>query len=220
MLTIGPIVVLGPGKAKCLHREPLCRSQLKNTALCLPSISKQNNGQLFQRNQTFPSLINGGCRNKKMKFRKNMQVISCSLESGQQSFPFNLIPAGSSWQLWALGTLVPLLLSFTTSKWGPFSKLKNEADNMLETAEQITDVVEDVAGKVEEIADQVGEQLPDGGKLRATLELVEDLAEGTAKNAHLAGDLIDKVQEIEDKMESLMDAVDTNDDKKPKDVQD
>ncbi|MBA0623767.1 hypothetical protein Godav_009209 [Gossypium davidsonii] len=122
-----------------------------------------------------------------------MQVISCSLESGQPSFPFNLIPAGSSWQLWALGTLVPLLLSFTTSKWGPFLKLKNEADNMLEAAEQITDVVEDVAGKVEEIADQVGEQLPDGGKLRATLELVEDLAEETAKNAHLAGDLIDKV---------------------------
>lgn len=53
-----------------------------------------------------------------------------------------------------------------------------------------------MAEKVEEIADQVGEQLPDGGKLRATLELVEDLAEETAKKAHLAGDLIDKVSNL------------------------
>ncbi|MBA0720818.1 hypothetical protein Golax_008420, partial [Gossypium laxum] len=200
MLTIGSIVVLGPDKAKCLHQEPLCRSQLKNTALCLPNISKQNNGQLFQRNQTFPSLINGGCRNKKMKYNLAfcfssylhmlllaVLIASLDFEKIQEKYASDQLQ-----QLWALGTLVPLLLSFTTSKWGPFLKLKNEADNMLEAAEQITDVVEDVAGKVEEIADQVGEQLPDGGKLRATLELVEDLAEETAKNAHLAGDLIDK----------------------------
>ncbi|MBA0566063.1 hypothetical protein Golob_010913, partial [Gossypium lobatum] len=200
MLTIGSIVVLGPGKAKCLHQEPLCRSQLKNTALCLPNISKQNNGQLFQRNQTFPSLISGGCRNKKMKynlafcFSSSLHMLllavliaSLDFEKIQEKYASDQLQ-----QLWALGTLVPLLLSFTTSKWGPFLKLKNEADNMLEAAEQITDVVEDVAGKVEEIADQLGEQLPDGGKLRATLELVEDLAEETAKDAHLAGDLIDK----------------------------
>ena len=50
-----------------------------------------------------------------------------------------------------------------------------------------------MAEKVEKIADEVGDQLPDGGKLQTTLELIEDLAEETAKNAHLAGDLIDKV---------------------------
>ncbi|MBA0659349.1 hypothetical protein Goklo_011496, partial [Gossypium klotzschianum] len=170
MLTIGSIVVLGPGKAKCLHQEPLCRSQLKNTTLCLPNISKQNNGQLFQRNQTFPSLINGGCRNKKMKYNLAfcfssylhmlmlaVLIASLDFEKIQEKYASDQLQ-----QLWALGTLVPLLLSFTTSKWGPFLKLKNEADNMLEAAEQITDVVED------------------------------DLAEETAKNAHLAGDLIDK----------------------------
>ncbi|PPS11623.1 hypothetical protein GOBAR_AA09047 [Gossypium barbadense] len=185
MLTIGPIVVLGPGKAKCLHREPLCRSQLKNTALCLPSISKQNNGQLFQRNQTFPSLINGGCRNKKMKISTEILTVQATVGSGNVSTTSPILHNKQ------MGAILKTEKHFIIFICGFICV--DEADNMLETAEQITDVVEDVAGKVEEIADQVGEQLPDGGKLRATLELVEDLAEGTAKNAHLAGDLIDKV---------------------------
>ncbi|KAE8666787.1 putative RNA-binding family protein [Hibiscus syriacus] len=125
-----------------------------------------------------------------------MQIVCCSLESGSglPPFPFNLLHSGSDWHLWALGTAIPLILSFTTSKWGPFLKLMNDAEKVLETAEHISDVVEEVAEKVEKIADEVGDQLPDGGKLRATLELVEDLAEETAKNAHLAGDLIDKAE--------------------------
>ncbi|XP_039041511.1 uncharacterized protein LOC120180201 isoform X2 [Hibiscus syriacus] len=211
LATTGSAVLLLPGKAKCLHQESLCRFQLK-TRLCLADISnsKQNNRQPFQRNQTFPSLDNGSYRNRKLK---NMQIVCCSLESGSglPPFPFNLLHSGSDWHLWALGTAIPLILSFTTSKWGPFLKLMNDAEKVLETAEHISDVVEEVAEKVEKIADEVGDQLPDGGKLRATLELVEDLAEETAKNAHLAGDLIDKVQEMEDKLESFMESVEEDD---------
>ncbi|GMI82813.1 hypothetical protein HRI_001950600 [Hibiscus trionum] len=218
----GSAVLILPGKSKCLHQESLRRFHLKNS-LCLASISKQNNGQLFQRNQTFPSLNNGGfglqsCRRNRC--RKNMQIVCSSLESGSGHlpFPFNLLHAGSDWQLWALGTAIPLILSFTTSKWGPLLKLKNDADKLLETAEHISDVVEEVAEKVEKIADEVGDQLPDGGKLHAALELVEDLAEETAKNARLAGDLIDKVQDMEDKLESFMESVEDKDNEKPKDV--
>ncbi|KAL4280466.1 hypothetical protein GQ457_03G033610 [Hibiscus cannabinus] len=209
LTTTRSALLLPPGNAKGLHQESLCRLQLKSS-LCLANISKQNNGQIFHRNQTFPLLNNGGFgllqgyRNRKMK---NMQMVCCSLESGHPPFPFNLLPAGSDWQLWALGTAIPLILSFTTSKWGPLLKLKNDADKFLETAEHISDVVEEVAEKVEKIADEMGNQLPDGGKLRATLDLVEDLAEETAKNAHLAGDLIDKVQEMEDKLETFMESV-------------
>ncbi|GMI90983.1 hypothetical protein HRI_002767600 [Hibiscus trionum] len=220
MLSTGSAVLLH-GKAKCLDEEALCRFQPRNTGFCLPKISIQNNGQLFQRNQTFTSLNNGGFglqsyRNRKMK---NMQIVRCSLDSGSghAPFPFNLLPpAGSDWQLWALGTAVPLILSFTAGKWGPLLKLKNDADKFLETAEHISDVVEEVAEKVEKIADEVGDQLPDGGKLQATLELVEDLAEETAKNAQLAGDLIDKVQEMEDKLETFMESVDDKDNKNSK----
>ncbi|KAE8725976.1 Detected protein of unknown function [Hibiscus syriacus] len=207
----GSAVLLLPGKAKWLHQESVRRFQLK-TSLCLTNISKQNNGQLFQRNQTFQSLNNGGFgvqstyRNRKLK---NMQMVCCSLEqgSGLPPFPFNLLHPRTDWHLWALGTAIPLILSFTTGKWGPLLELKNDADKVLETAEHISDVVEQVAEKVEKVADEVGDQLPDGGKLRASLELVEDLAQEAAKDAHLAGDLIDKVQEMEDKLESFMESV-------------
>ncbi|KAK8580379.1 hypothetical protein V6N13_143485 [Hibiscus sabdariffa] len=199
LTTTRSALLLLPGNAEGLHQESFCRFQLKSS-LCLANISKQNNGQIFH-NGSFGLL---SYRNRKMK---NMQMVCCSLESGHLPFPFNLLPAGSDWQLWALGTAIPLILSFTTSKWGPLLKLKNDADKFLETAEHISDVVEEVAEKVEKIADEMGDQLPDGGKLRATLELVEDLAEETAKNAHLAGDLIDKVQEMEDKLETFMESV-------------
>ncbi|XWS21457.1 hypothetical protein CRYUN_Cryun30bG0056400 [Craigia yunnanensis] len=221
MLTIGATVL--PFKAKCLHQESLRRFQpsaILKTGLFLANISKQKNEQLFQRNQTcLTSLSAGGLglqtnRNRKM----NNMVVCCSLEPGASPFPFNLFPGSNNWLLWALGMVISVCLSFTTSKWGPLLKLKNEADNILETAEHISDVVEEVAEKVEKIVDEVGDQLPDGGKLQAALEVVEDLAGETAKNAQLAGDLIDKVQEMEDKMESFMESVDAKGNEKPKEA--
>ncbi|XP_007018690.2 PREDICTED: uncharacterized protein LOC18592098 [Theobroma cacao] len=211
MLTTGSSTVL-PCKVKCLHQEySLCRSQpaILKTGLFL-AISSHKNEQLSLRNQTSPSPLGTGdlgIQTNGNGRKMNNMVVCCSLEPGPAPpFPFNLIPAGPNW-LWILGAIVSVLLSFTTSKWGPLLKLKNEADNMMEAAEHITDVVEEVAEKVEKIADEVGDQLPDGGKLQATLQLVEDLAEETAKNARRAGDLIDKVQEMEDKMEWYMESV-------------
>ncbi|XP_022766406.1 uncharacterized protein LOC111311296 [Durio zibethinus] len=211
MLSAGSTVF--PCKVKCLHQESLFRFQPA-------AISKQKHEQLFQRNQTLPlSVSTGGLGLQTNGIRKmNNMAVCCSLESGEPPFPFNLIPGSSNWQLWALGTVISVFLPFTTSKWGPLLKLKNDADNILEAAEHISDVVEEVAEKVEKIADEVGDQLPDGGKLKATLELVEDLAEETAKDAHLAGDLIDKVQEIEDKMESFMESVDAKGNEKHKEA--
>ncbi|XVF64838.1 hypothetical protein PTKIN_Ptkin09bG0198600 [Pterospermum kingtungense] len=223
MLTAGASVL--PSKVRCLHQESICRFQpapvLKSTGPFLANISKQNSTaeQLFQRNQTsLPSLNAGalGLQTNRSR-RMNNMVVCCNLESGTP-FPFNLFPGANSnnWPLWALGTVISVFLPFTTSKWGPLLKLKNDADKVLETAEQISDVVEEVAEKVEKIADDIGDQLPEGGKLKATLELVEDIAEQTAKEARLAGDLVDKVQDMEDKLESFMESVDAKGNEKPK----
>ncbi|XP_021284604.1 uncharacterized protein LOC110416825 [Herrania umbratica] len=213
MLTTGSSTVL-PCKVKCLHQEySLCRSQpaILKTGLFL-AISNQKDEQLSLRNQTSPSPLGTGglgIQTNRNSRKMNNMVVCCSLEPGPATpFPFNLIPAGTNWQFWILGVIISVLLPFTTSKWGPLLKLKNEADNMMEAAERITDVVEEVAEKVEKIADEVGDRLPEGGKLQATLQLVEDLAEETAENARRAGDLIDKVQEMEDKMESYMESLD------------
>ncbi|XVE95244.1 hypothetical protein REPUB_Repub02eG0079500 [Reevesia pubescens] len=214
MLTTGSSTVL-PFKVKCLHQESLCRFQpssaVLKTSLFL-AISKQKNEQLFHW-QTVKTDDLGlqTSRNRKM----NNLVVCSSLESGAPSFPFNLIPGSDNWPLWALGTAISVFLPFTTSKWGPLLKLKNDADNLLEAAEHISDVVEEMAEKVEKIADEVGDQLPEGGKLQATLQLVEDLADETAKNARLTGDLIDKVQEMEDKIEEYMESVDAKGNEKP-----
>lgn len=218
MLTTGASVI--PSKVKCLH-QPAEIAILK-TGPFLANISKQNStDQLFQRNQItwLPSLNTArglGLQANRSRKMNNM-VVCCGLESGTPPFPFNLLPADSkSWQLWALGTVISVFLPFTTSKWGPLLKLKNDADKMLVKAEQISDAVEEVAEKVEKIADEIGDQLPDGGKLQAALEMVEDLAEETAKEARLAGELIDKVQDMEDNLETIMESVDAKGNEKPK----
>lgn len=56
----------------------------------------------------------------------------------------------------------------------------------------MTDIVEEVADKVEQVAEEVAEHLPDG-KLKDAVTMVEHLAETAGKDAHLAGDIIDKV---------------------------
>ncbi|OMP01284.1 hypothetical protein COLO4_11997 [Corchorus olitorius] len=188
------------------------RFQPDQTGLVL-AISKHKNEQLSVRSQTLPSSLfisSGGLgiltndRNRKM----NKMSVRCSLDPGSAPpFPFNLIP-GSNWQLWVLGTIVSVVLPFTTSKWGPLLKIKNEAEKMLQTAEDIAEKVEEVAEKVEKMADELEEQLPKDGKLYAALEMVEDIAKETAKTAHRADDLIDKVQEMEEKVEDFMESVD------------
>ncbi|KAL9682771.1 hypothetical protein QQ045_014579 [Rhodiola kirilowii] len=90
------------------------------------------------------------------------------------------------------------------SKLGPLALLKYKLDTVVQTAEDIADVVEQVAEQVDKLAEEVSEHLPQGGKLRRTMEVIEDLAEETAKQAHLLGDVIDKVQEMEDNLEELI----------------
>ena len=64
---------------------------------------------------------------------------------------------------------------------------------VVDTVEAVAEVVENVAEKVEDIADEIGNNLPEGGTLRAAFDLVENVAKETAKDAHIVDEFIEKV---------------------------
>lgn len=64
---------------------------------------------------------------------------------------------------------------------------------VVESVENLAEIVEMVAEKVEEVADDIADKLPDGGKLKVAVRLVENVAKETAKDAHLVDQLMEKV---------------------------
>ncbi|KAI3412787.1 uncharacterized protein J3R85_016912 [Psidium guajava] len=119
-------------------------------------------------------------------------------------------PSPSSWKFWVLGVFVSMILPFWRNKWGPLWKLKNDVEAAVEKADHLTEFVEEVAEKVEHVAEEVTEHLPDG-KLKDAAALVEHWAETVDKDAHLAGDIIDKVEEVEKDVDSFMEPSNVND---------
>ncbi|CAA2956802.1 Hypothetical predicted protein [Olea europaea subsp. europaea] len=108
---------------------------------------------------------------------------------------------------WILGIILTIILPFGTNKWGPLSKLKNEVDTVVETIEQITEVVEKVAEVVDKVAEDIADDLPEGGRFRKAVVLIENVAEQTAKDAHLLEDIIHKVQGVEEDVESIVESL-------------
>ncbi|KAM7518546.1 hypothetical protein LguiB_017508 [Lonicera macranthoides] len=115
-------------------------------------------------------------------------------ESGSPSNPMRG-PRG-----WLLGTVLTIALPFTAHKWGPLPKWKKDIQLMVETVERITNKVESTAGKLHEVAEHIEESLPHG-KLRNAFDFIENTAEEIAKGANVAGDLIDKIQEVDEKVD-------------------
>ncbi|OWM79987.1 hypothetical protein CDL15_Pgr006291 [Punica granatum] len=128
---------------------------------------------------------------KKTALREQLDVVTRNSVDPAGHLPSGCSPG--SWKLWILGVVISVVLPFWKSKWGPLLKLKNEVETVVKVAENVTDVVEKVAEGVEKVAEDVAEMLPEGGKLRNAVELVEHVAEETAKDAHLVEGLIDKV---------------------------
>ncbi|KAG6624519.1 uncharacterized protein LOC122298645 [Carya illinoinensis] len=116
-------------------------------------------------------------------------------------------PSPGSWNVWIAGILASIILPFLGFKWGPLMKLKSEVDTVVQIAEDVTETIERVAEKVEDVAEEVADHLPAGGKLKDAAMFIENLARETAKDAHLVDEVIDKVQEIEDKVESFFEPV-------------
>ncbi|KAL8261492.1 hypothetical protein R6Q59_025541 [Mikania micrantha] len=115
--------------------------------------------------------------------------------------------SSGSWKNWVIGILMTFIIPSFTTKGGPIKVLIQKVDQIMDTAEQITEVVEAVADKVDKVAEELGDQLPEGTEIKRTLDFIEHVAERLEKDAQTAGDFIDKVQEMEDKIEEIMEPV-------------
>lgn len=81
--------------------------------------------------------------------------------------------------------------------------LTKEVDMAAETVEKIADTVGKVAAEVDKAAEEMAEALPEGG-LKKMVSFVEDLAEETTKDAQMVEDLMDKVEELDDKLDAIL----------------
>ncbi|KAM7518543.1 hypothetical protein LguiB_017505 [Lonicera macranthoides] len=120
----------------------------------------------------------------------------------------SIFPGGSdftsnSMMGWLLGMAMAVVVPFFTHKWGPLLKWTKNIESDLEIAENIVNSVESAAEKLHEVAETIEESLPQG-KLRNAFDLIENTAEEIAKGADIAGDLIDKIQEVEDKVDAFI----------------
>ncbi|KAF2299731.1 hypothetical protein GH714_002908 [Hevea brasiliensis] len=102
-------------------------------------------------------------------------------------------PSSGSWKMWILGMIITVIIPFWRNKWWPLLKLKDRVESVVETAEHVTEIVEKVAEEVEKVSEEVADHLPEGGKLKESVTFVENVAKETAKDAHLALEVIEKV---------------------------
>lgn len=138
--------------------------------------------------------------------RWNSMIVYANVEPPATPPP----PSGSSsgsWKNWVMGILMTFIVPLVTTKGGPIKALLLKVDQIMDTAEHISDVVEAVADRVDKVVEEIEDDLPEGSRLRKTLDFIENVAERVEKDAHTAGDFIDKVQEMEDKLEDIMDPV-------------
>ncbi|XAR62124.1 hypothetical protein NMG60_11016753 [Bertholletia excelsa] len=131
-------------------------------------------------------------------------IVRSSVEPG---IPLPPDPSPGSWKSWLLGAVITIVLPFLRHKWGPLFKLTKEVETVVETADHVTEVIEKVAEEVEKVADEVADDLPEGTKLKEAMEFIEEKAKETAKKAHWAEELIDKVEEVEKEVESFVEPV-------------
>ncbi|KAG6390379.1 hypothetical protein SASPL_148113 [Salvia splendens] len=87
-------------------------------------------------------------------------------------------------------------------KLGPLQEVKDRLETSLQAVENIVEVVEVVADSVDKIAENYAEDLPQG-KLRDLVEKVEHLAEKTAEAADALDNVIDKVQDVSEHVDSI-----------------
>nr|XP_016514705.1 PREDICTED: uncharacterized protein LOC107831455 isoform X2 [Nicotiana tabacum] len=133
--------------------------------------------------------------------------------NGQPGGPLPSPPSSNPFNGWLIGILLSIILPFFRNKWGSLLQLKNTVEDVIETVEEVEEVVEDVenvAEKVDKVAEEIGKDLPEG-QLKDTLKAVENFSEETAKFALAAGDIIDKVQDVEliaeNRVKSLVESV-------------
>lgn len=121
----------------------------------------------------------------------------------------DLLPFGihlpENWPAWIPGVVLAVVVPFFTNKWGPFSKFKEELDKVEEAVDNVADRVEAIAEKVEDYVGDIADDLPEGSQFRQSLEKVEKAADTIGNNAKLVSDMVDKMDEMEAKLEDILD---------------
>ncbi|XP_071711832.1 uncharacterized protein [Rutidosis leptorrhynchoides] len=139
--------------------------------------------------------------------RWNLMIVYADQKQDAVPPPPASHPPSSTWKNWIIGFLMTFIVPFFTTKGGPIKAFLIKVDNILDSAEQISEVVEVVADKVDKVAEKLSDDMEEGSKIKKTLDFIEQVAEKLEKDAHTAGDFIDKVQEMQDKIEDLMEPV-------------
>ncbi|XP_059637165.1 uncharacterized protein LOC132279250 isoform X4 [Cornus florida] len=80
-----------------------------------------------------------------------------------------------------------------------------EVENAVETADDVTEAMENIAEQVEKVADEIGDELPEGGRLQKAFAYVENKAKKAARDAHSVEQFIDKVEALEEEVDSFID---------------
>ncbi|KAH0989180.1 hypothetical protein GBA52_000663 [Prunus armeniaca] len=111
--------------------------------------------------------------------------------------------SGTSWKLWLVGILISVVVPFWKNKWWPLQKFREQVETTLDSVEDVAELVEKVAGEVEKVADDIADHLPQGD-LQKAARFVENVAREAAKDASLADDLIEKVEDVEKELDSII----------------
>ncbi|XP_059637162.1 uncharacterized protein LOC132279250 isoform X1 [Cornus florida] len=194
-----------------LHINPSTSSQtiIFNPIYHSAAISKHKNKSYFPADRRLRHISNGR-RSQSDANTKMDLVVYNSVQPGAP--PPSGTPSdsdsrdkGSSRKHWILGVVITAILPFLSHKWGPLFKLTKEVENAVETADDVTEAMENIAEQVEKVADEIGDELPEGGRLQKAFAYVENKAKKAARDAHSVEQFIDKVEALEEEVDSFID---------------
>nr|XP_043614282.1 uncharacterized protein LOC122586349 [Erigeron canadensis] len=133
-----------------------------------------------------------------------MEIVVHSGDQAADFLPFG-IHLSENWPAWIPGVVLALVVPFFTNKWGPFANIKEELDKVEEAVDNVADRVEEIAEKVEDFVGDMADDLPEGSQFKQKLEQVEKVADTIGKDAKKVSDIIDKMDEMEAKLETMLD---------------
>ncbi|CAH9105134.1 unnamed protein product [Cuscuta epithymum] len=103
---------------------------------------------------------------------------------------------------WLIGILLSAVIPFFRHKFGSLMQIRNS----IEQVEEVVHGLEKVAEVVDKVAEEIGGTLPDGS-LKEAVAMVERAAEKADKSAENLGELIDKVEELGEKVEERVESL-------------
>ncbi|KAI3758271.1 hypothetical protein L6452_05828 [Arctium lappa] len=195
-------------KLSCQRFDPLSSSSsttatvaTTTSRLSLPKSTVAAGGCFSPANRRY---LSSSDRTSQHGNRSKMEFVVYSADQVADLLPFG-IHLPENWPAWLPGVLLAVVVPFFTNKWGPFSKFKAELDKVEEAVDNVADRVEEMAEKVEDFVGDIADDLPEGSQFRQTLEKVEKMADTVGKDAKLVSDMVDKMDEMEAKLEDMMD---------------